>query len=215
MATRVEWTLWLAPTVLLTSCVVHRPFSVDRAARAIVPAGEWGGTPIPDTVQPRRHAIRLLTLHHGGEEFPPGRDVPRHLRNLQQWSRREKHWVDIPYHFIIDLEGRTYACRPLEFPGDTNTEYDPIGHALVCVLGNYESVSPSPAQLRAVEDVMAVLCARFGLGPDAIASHRDYSTQTVCPGRNLYARLANGEIQAGVRRRLADLGKPERTLRVE
>lgn len=206
---------WIAGAVLLSSCAGQRPFSADQAIRRFVPAAEWGGTPIADTARPRRHTVRLLTLHHGGEAFQPGRDVAHYLRNLQEWSRRDKRWADIPYHFIIDLEGRTYACRPLEFSGDTNTEYDPTGHVLVCVLGNYDIAYPSQAQLSAVEDVMAVLCARFGLGPEAIASHRDHSKQTVCPGRNLYARLANGEIQAGVRRRLADLGETGRALRAD
>lgn len=202
---------WIPVVCLLSSCAVQRPFSPELAARRIVPSGEWGGTPIPDHARPRRHAVRLLTLHHGGEDFPAGRDVPQHLRNLQAWSRREKQWADIPYHFIIDLQGRTYACRPLEFAGDTNTEYDPGGHALVCVLGNYDVIVPSAEQLRAVEDLFAMLCVKFGLGPETIASHKDHSSQTACPGRNLYARLASGEIRAEVRRRLASIGKTGRT----
>lgn len=196
---------WIPVVCLLSSCAVQRPFSATDIDRRIVSAIQWAGTPIPDHAKPRRHTVRLLTLHHGGEDFPAGRDVPQHLRNLQAWSRREKHWADIPYHYIIDLQGRTYACRPLEFAGDTNTEYDPGGHALVCVLGNYDVIAPTPLQLRAVEELFTMLCVKFNLGPETIASHKDYSSQTACPGRSLYARL--GEIQAGVRRRLAGMGK--------
>lgn len=207
---RDRWAVCAAIALLLPSCAVQRPFSPAETARRIVAPGQWGGTPFPDQVLLRRHVVHRLTLHHGGEDFPPGREVAQHLRNLQDWSRREKKWADIPYHYIIDLQGRTYACRPLDFPGDTNTEYDPTGHALVCLLGNYEVVSPSPEQVRAVQDVMALLCVQFGLEPESIASHKDYSAQTACPGRNLHARLE--EIQAGVRRRLANLGKAGRRM---
>ena len=202
---------WIPAICMLSSCATQRPFSAVETGRRIVAAAEWGGTPIPDQARPRRHTVRLLTLHHGGEDFPAGRDVPQYLRNLQAWSRRDKKWADIPYHFVIDLQGRTYACRPLEFAGDTNTEYDPGGHALVCVLGNYDVITPSPQQLRAVEDLFAMLCTKFVLGPEAIASHMDYSSQTACPGRSLYARLASGEIQAAVRQRLAGMGKTGRS----
>lgn len=186
-------------TVLFLGCRSPRPvFSEGAVARAIVEPSVWGGT--PPGQEARRHAIRRLTLHHGGEAFPAGRDVPAHLRNLQAWSRREKGWVDIPYHFVIDLEGRVYRCRPLALAGDTNTDYDPTGHALVCVLGNYEEVQPSERQLQALEDVFAMLCLQHGLGPEVIATHRDFTSGTVCPGRHLTAHV--GRIREGVRRRL-------------
>ena len=191
-----------AASWILVSCAGQRRFDPLQVAGRIVPVAAWGGTALPEAARPRSHSIRHLTLHHGGEDFPASRDVGQYLRNLQDWSRREKRWVDIPYHFIIDLQGRTYAGRPLEYAGDTNTEYDPTGHALVCVLGNYETAVPSPAQLAAVEDVFAWLCQRFGLGPETIAGHKDHSAQTVCPGTNLHAQLANGRIRAGVERRL-------------
>lgn len=203
MAMGRGWVVGLLIAGMQPSCALRKPFEPERVAGRIVPAGAWGGRTLADQPPPRRHALRLITLHHGGEDFPQGRDVPRHLRNLQEWSRREKRWVDIPYHFVIDLQGRTYACRPLDIPGDTNTGYDPTGHALVCVLGNYETASPAPEQLGAVEDLLALLCIRYGLGPETIAGHKDHAEGTVCPGRNLYAQLANGRIQAGVRRRLA------------
>jgi hypothetical protein len=189
-------------TWLLASCAGQRRFDPDQVAGRFVRAPEWGGTAIPADARLRPHTIRQLTLHHGGEDFPPAKDVPQHLRNLQAWSRREKRWADIPYHFIVDLQGRIYACRPLEFAGDTNTEYDPAGHALVCVLGNYQTAAPSPAQLAAIMDLFAWLCETHGLGPETIAGHKDHSAQTDCPGKNLHAQLANGRIRAGVEQRL-------------
>lgn len=168
----------------------------------IVPVGQWGGTPA-DAAKARLQQITHITLHHQGESFPPGRDVIQYLRALQQWSRNTKHWIDIPYHFVVDLEGRIYEARQLTYAGDTNTEYDPIGHALIEVVGNFEEVEPNQKQLDALVALMAKLSARYQVAPENIRGHKDYSAQTVCPGRNLYAYLASGYLRDRVRARLA------------
>src|SRR5258705_1278348 len=90
----------------------------------IVSVAQWGGTPA-DPALARKQEITHITLHHQGEPFPPGKDPVQYLRKLQTWSRTTKHWLDIPYHYIIDLDGRIYEGRKLEYAGDTNTEYDP------------------------------------------------------------------------------------------
>lgn len=173
----------------------------SASALEITPASAWGGVPA-DTPIVAQTTITHITLHHQGETWVPGSDVPAYLRKLQHWSRETKHWADIPYHYVIDPEGKVYAARPENIAGDTNTEYDPRGHVLVMVLGNFEEVEPNAAQLNAVAELMAQLARKHGLDASAIASHRDYSTQTVCPGRNLYRYLENGWIQRAVTARL-------------
>lgn len=126
-----------------------------------------------------------------------------YLRNLQTWSRATKHWLDIPYHYIIDLNGKIYEGRKLEYAGDTNTEYDPKGHALIEVVGNFEEVQPNQQQLDAVVDLMALLARKYHVSIDKIAGHKDFSAQTVCPGANLYAYLQSGYFRQKVALRLA------------
>ena len=168
----------------------------------IVPVEQWGGTPA-DAAKARLQKITHITLHHQGESFPPGRDVLQYLRALQQWSRSTKNWIDIPYHFVVDLEGRIYEARKLAYAGDTNTEYDPLGHALIEVVGNFEEVEPNQKQLDALVALMASLSAAHQVPPEHIRGHKDYSAQTVCPGRNLYAYLSNGYLRDRVVARLA------------
>ncbi len=170
--------------------------------RRIVSVAEWGGTPA-DPALARKQQITHITLHHQGEPFPQGKDPLEYLRNLQTWSRTTKHWLDIPYHFIIDLDGRIYEGRKLEYSGDTNTEYDPKGHALIEVVGNFEEVEPNQKQLDAVVDLMALLAARYKVSLDGIHGHKDYSAQTVCPGVNLYRYLQDGYFRHKVALRLA------------
>jgi hypothetical protein len=162
---------------------------------------QWGGT-AADPALARKQQITHITLHHQGEPFPPGKDPVQYLRNLQTWSRTTKHWLDMPYHYIIDLDGRIYEGRKLEYAGDTNTEYDPKGHALIEVVGNFEEVEPNQKQLDAVADLMAVLAAKYRVPLEKIAGHKDYSAQTVCPGTNLYRYLQNGYFRDQVALRL-------------
>ena len=170
--------------------------------RAIVPVASWGGTPA-DASRARRHAITQITLHHQGEPFKPGTDPRAYLRRLQSWSRASKGWLDIPYHYVIDLDGRIYAARDIGFAGDTNTDYDPSGHALIEVVGNFEEVEPNQQQLDAVVDLMALLAARYKVSLDDIKSHRDHSDKTVCPGANLYRYVKEDWFRHKVALRLA------------
>lgn len=185
----------LCAALLMAGCA-----SVKPPAPAILSVETWGGTPASAPAPPQR--ISKITLHHQGEIWKDGTDVQNYLRRLQQWSRLTKRWADIPYHYVIAPDGRIYAARPLQQAGDTNTEYDPRGHALVMLVGNFEEQQPTPAQLNAAVELTAWLAREHRLGLDDIASHKDYSAQTVCPGRHLYTHLASGWFKAEVSRLL-------------
>jgi hypothetical protein len=194
----------LAICLSLLFCAV-RPSSAQSLAdveRGIVPVSSWGGT-AADPAQAHRQTITRITLHHQGEPFKPGTDPRQYLRKLQNWSRGTKHWLDIPYHYIIDLDGNIYEGRKIDYAGDTNTEYDPTGHALIEVVGNFEEVEPNRQQLDAVVRLMALLAEKYGVGLDHIASHRDFSAQTVCPGARLYRYVQEGYFRHEVALRLA------------
>jgi len=160
---------------------------------------EWGSQTIATGYKP--HQVQRITLHHGGVEFSGDKPTPQYLRELQAWSRLEKPWPDIPYHFIIDLQGEIWEGRPLQYAGDTNTNYDPSGHALIVLLGNYEVQEVTPVQLTAIINLMTALTKAYHLNPDEIKSHKDYDPSTLCPGKNLYRYLQDGTIVSKVKRR--------------
>jgi hypothetical protein len=83
-----------------------------------------------------------------------------------------------------------------------------MGHALIEVVGNFEEVEPNRKQLDAVVDLMAMLAAKYNVPLDGIASHRDYSAQTVCPGEHLYSYVKNGYFRDKVALRLAQSRQP-------
>ncbi len=173
-----------------------KPHWVSRA--------EWGAAP-SDESRLTTHTIHWVTIHHGGVVYTGKPDPKTSLRNLQSWGSKEKHWGDVPYHFEIDLEGVTYECRPLKFSGDTNTEYNPRGHALVCVMGNYEEQHLSARQLDTLVEMCAWLCSEYGVPVGRIRGHKDWAT-TQCPGLNLYPYVADGTISRRVADRLAAKG---------
>ncbi|CAN7654020.1 peptidoglycan recognition protein family protein [Massilia sp. LjRoot122] len=191
-----------ALALALASLSAHGAEPLAAVERAIVPVAAWGGTPA-DAGKARRHAISQITLHHQGEPFKPGTDPQAYLRRLQSWSRTSKGWLDIPYHYVIDLDGRVYEARKIDFAGDTNTDYDPSGHALIEVVGNFEEVEPNQQQLDAVVDLMALLAAKYKVSLDDIRSHRDHSDKTVCPGANLYRYVKEDYFRHKVALRLA------------
>ena len=144
--------LQIGAAIAIAGCA--SPVAPRGAGFEVIDARQWGGTPA-DQKLARPHTISRITLHHQGEAFPRGRDPRQYLRELQSWSRTTKGWIDIPYHYVIDLDGRIYAGRDIRFAGDTNTDYDPAGHALIEVVGNFEEVEPNAAQLAAVVNLMA------------------------------------------------------------
>jgi hypothetical protein len=192
----------LALSLLLFAAVSASAQTLPEVEQSIVPVAAWGGTPA-DPAQAHRQTITHITLHHQGEPYKAGTDPQQYLRNLQNWSRNTKHWLDIPYHYIIDLDGRIFEGRKIEYAGDTNTEYDPTGHALIEVVGNFEEVEPNQQQLDAVVRLMAMLAKKYGVTLDHIASHRDFSKQTVCPGAKLYRYVQEGYFRHKVALRLA------------
>jgi N-acetylmuramoyl-L-alanine amidase len=149
------------------------------------------------------HTITHVTLHHTGDARPlqPTEDPAQRLRNLQAWGARERNWWDVPYHFLLDLEGDVYEGRDWHFMGETNTAYNPSGHFLISMIGNYDVQEPSSAQLAAIADLMAWAIRENGLTVDAIGGHYHYAS-TGCPGKYLRPYLEDGTLKRMVQERL-------------
>jgi hypothetical protein len=85
--------------------------------------------------------------------------------------------------------------------GETNTTYDPGGHFLISVIGNYERQEPTPAQLASIADLIAWALRQYDLPLDRIGGHYNYA-DTGCPGRHLRKYLEDGTFTRMVRDRL-------------
>ncbi len=147
--------------------------------------------------------ITSITLHHEGSARPllPGDDPVRQLRALQAWGERDRNWWDVPYHYLIDLDGNIYEGRDWHYMGETNTTYDPSGHFLISIIGNYNLQEPTQKQLNAIADLMAWAVKEFDVPVDSIKGHYQYA-DTGCPGKNLRKYLEDGTFRRMVEARL-------------
>jgi hypothetical protein len=168
----------------------------------IISKAEWGGGESSGTM--KRHFPVRLTIHHEGSAKPLTLDKdPRQLlQNLQKWGWREKGWADIPYHYLIDLSGNIYEARDPLAAGDTSTTYDPTGHLLVSVMGNYEIQAPNELQLDAMCNLLAWLSDYYNVSPETLAGHMEYYDYTACPGKYLAPYVMSGFLEGEVRKRL-------------
>jgi hypothetical protein len=149
------------------------------------------------------HEITHITLHHTGDAQPlrPEDDPALKLRNLQSWGARDRNWWDVPYHFLLDLNGTVREGRDYHYMGETNTTYDPRGHFLISMIGNYEKQEPTQAQLEAIADLMAWAVKQFNVPLDRIGGHYNYA-ETTCPGPYLRKYLEDGTFRRMVEERL-------------
>ena len=150
-----------------------------------------GGTPqIP----------RRLTIHHTAVFLGDNSNAPGRIREDQRYHQDSQGWIDIAYHIGVDRNGNIYELRNPELVGDTATSYDPTGHFLIVCEGNFDEEDVTEELLNGVTLACAWAAHRFFISPDTLAGHRDFAA-TSCPGTNLYAHIASGEIK----RRTEDL----------
>jgi hypothetical protein len=149
------------------------------------------------------HRITHVTLHHTGSAHPlrPEEDPVEKLRGLQSWGAADRNWWDVPYHFLIDLQGHVYEGRDWRYMGETNTTYDPSGHFLISVIGNYGRQEATREQIDAIAALMAWATDRFDLPLDRIGGHYNYA-ETSCPGQHLRRYLEDGTFRRMVEARL-------------
>lgn len=162
-----------------------RPFILDVVGR-----NGWG------TASPRGvftpHEIERITIHHAGDL--DGLTGPAQFRSWQSWHHT-LGWADIAYHFIVGRDGKVYEGRPFEAVGDTATTYDPTGHFLIVVEGNFDVSVPSETQLEMMAQLAAWASLQFDVPVATMSGHRDHAA-TSCPGDNLHSRIADGSIRS-------------------
>ena len=198
----------------------------DRAGKGafvIVPPAlilrtTWGaeafrGTPIPLN---RPDYVNITFHHAAGFGATTREEGLQQVKNIQDFHQNGRGWSDIGYQFVMDMSGRLYQGRPFlnnSVPFETGPPLAQgahvgghnTGNIGVSVLGCYHPPEGSacrdqmtPAALDSLQTMFAYLVERYGVEPDNIMGHRDFSA-TACPGDNNYPMLPS------IRSRVADL----------
>jgi hypothetical protein len=182
---------------LLYACTSQKKLTAVSTLN-IIPRAGWTAN------EPRsykQHVPVRITVHHEGTRLEVTDDAAKKIKAIQVWGMGpDRSWVDIPYHFLIAPDGKIYEGRAVTTVGETATEYDPTGHLLITCLGNLEQQEVPSAQLASLIKLIAHACKKYNLPYETITTHRDNSTQTTCPGKNLYKYFENGYVKAEVKK---------------
>ncbi|GEM_PF-481599 len=136
--------------------------------------------------------VSALVVHHSATESG-GAGAFRVLHRLV------RGWRDVGYHFVIGngthspdgfLErGRPEACRGAHAKGANEFS---LG---VCLVGDFMTGRPTPAQLYTLGSVTRELMASYGLQKSDVLLHREVKgSSTECPGKNLTLAMVHEAI---------------------
>jgi hypothetical protein len=158
---------------------------------------DWNSKKIKGPYTP--HTIERITVHHQGVMTHKSEDYRKRLRKMQRYHQTEqKGFVDIAYHFVIDRNGVIFEGRPTTAAGETETDYDPKGHLLICLLGDFDKQKPSVRQMESLIKLAAWASRHFHVSPDTLAGHRDYA-HTSCPGIHLHSAIRDGSLISDIK----------------
>jgi len=163
------------------------------AAGVILPRSAWGARPAEPGGRP--HTITRMTIHHSAVALPDNRGIVARLQQHQRYHQDDKGWVDIAYHYAIDRNGNIFTLRDTAIAGDTATDYDTTGHFLVLCEGNFDEETVSDAQLNGAALICAWAAGQFGITTATLASHKEVTPVTSCPGATLESHLTSGDLK--------------------
>lgn len=128
--------------------------------------------------QPLDEVLHTIIVHHSAL---PLSDGPLAIQRLHM---QERGFADIGYHYLIDEQGRLYEGRDLRVRG-AHTYGHNHGSVGVCLIGNFEEIQPSAAQLTTLEALLSGLVEHYPR-ITRLAGHKDFNPgQTLCPGSSL------------------------------
>ncbi len=178
----------------------QQPVSVPPTQQPLPRAG--GETVRLADILPRggiaRGRWRIIVVHHSAASnaSPQGMDS----------YHRQRGWSGgLGYHFVIGNgvnypDGQVFvgprwknqatgahckntAGRYLGVYRDKNFFND---HGVgICLIGDFQTETPSPSQLRTLRDLITLLVVNGGIPPSQVYGHGEITNKTACPGRNM------------------------------
>lgn len=164
---------------------------------AIIPRALWrAAREVPDYMARHQAPWSDITVHHtamdvGYDTSQSGRAAEMRVIQRSHLNKRNPQWGDIGYHYLIDPEGRIYEGRRLAWRGAhvAGLNDHKIG---VCLLGNFETTTPTAASLASLERILDDLRTRNNISRSRVNYHTAIATKgTECPGRNLIGWMEN------------------------
>ena len=171
-------------------------FADPATSGVILPRAAWGARPPRPGGQP--HTITRMTVHHSAVALPDNRGIVARLQQHQRYHQDDKGWIDIAYHYAVDRNGNIFALRDTAIAGDTATDYDTTGHFLVLCEGDFDQETVSEAQLNGAALIFAWATKQFGITTNTLASHKEVTSVTSCPGTTLESHMTSGDLRSRI-----------------
>ena len=194
---------------------VQSPDSAPGAASAaaakpyIYTRAQWGADESLRRTNPSYGQVQLGFVHHTvSSNSYSASQVPAMIRGIYAYHVKGEGWSDIGYNFLIDRFGRTWEGRyggmDKAVIGAQTLNYNSWSMG-VSGIGNFDVAAVPQAMTNAFKHIFAWKFSLSGIPGTGkvfannkyfqrISGHRD-GFLTACPGRYLYAKMA--EIRAG------------------
>jgi len=166
----------------------------------IIPRAAWGAKPPTAPLSPMTQPDGWVVHYVGGpmQQDPTYAQSVSAVYNLQQGAfngDNGEKYIDIPYNFLVDLNGRIFEGRGWDYKSGANGSSNYNGHAwAVCVLMGPGDGQPSDKNrlTQEAKDALSWLTREGAKRRPAVSyvkGHRDvYATH--CPGDECYAYVS-------------------------
>lgn len=161
----------------------------ERDAPAPIPVPRWVwdlAGPIVDTGV--RQEVRGIVIHHDGVRHDPQQSGEEKASELRQSLLRNDGWTELPYHYLIDVDGRVFEGAPETVATRTRTWHDPSNLLHIALLGNYSVDRPTEPQIESLVRFVAAKAHEYRIPASHIRLHGDL-VGTSCPGDFARERL--------------------------
>jgi hypothetical protein len=178
---------------------------VCTEAPSMILQSEWrSGLDAPNYSRSFHNVEHIIVHHSAGSNSAT--NFTQVVRDIYLYHTQVNGWSDIGYNYLISQDGTLYAGRD---PGTGAQSLVRGAHFCgantgtmgICLLGNFETAEPTIESLSTINDLLTFETISLNLDPlgerehstgllDRIAGHRD-GCATLCPGENVYSRLAN------------------------
>ena len=162
---------------------------VKDAPCIVIPRTDWTTSKPNFNQAVPMNGIERITVHHTAWRFEtdawkPTTGTLENVRTFHSGAKAtDRHWADIAYHFAVDRAGRVWQARPLAYQGAHCKGHNAHNLGIV-LLGNFETQSPSAAQLTALINFTPFLRSLYSIPLDEIHTHGELGS-TECPGKSL------------------------------
>jgi len=182
---------------------------LDTAAPIPVPRWVWDlAGPIVDTGTSQE--VRGIVIHHDGVRYDPQQTGEEKATELRQSVLRNDGWTDLPYHYLIDVDGRVFEGAAETVVTRTRTWHDPSNLLHIALLGNYSIDRPTDVQIDSLLRLVAAKAEEYRIPASHIHLHGDL-VDTSCPGDFVRERLQPAPWCAPGVPRAAPVGDAPRT----